>query len=119
MAAATNGSLFGTNAVPVSVIAYTAVKAVKTAHINEQGLDIIQIVNQGGSVVWNLDATGTVHVNPVNASKVSGHFRAALAQYFGSSLAAIPNPNKLDIYQCHDGSRVVFHVDYLGNAFAP
>lgn len=119
MGAATANSLFGTHAVPASAIAYTASSAVKKAHINEQGLDIIQVINQGGKVVWNLDATGTANVNPANPSKVAGHFRAAVAQYLGSSLGAIPNPQKLDIYQCHDGSKVVFHVDFNGNAFAP
>lgn len=119
MAAATANCLFTTHKVPVSSVAYTASSAVKAAHVNEQGLDIIQVVNQGGSVVWNLDSSGTPHTNPTNASKVAGHFRAALAQYFGSSLSAISNPLKLDIYQVHDGNKVVFHVDFNGNAFTP
>lgn len=119
MAAATAQCLFQVHKVPTSTTTYTAKKAVATAHVNEQGLDIIQIINQGGKVVWNLDSNGVPHVNPASPSQVSGHYRAAFAQYFGSSLAAISNPLNLDLYQVHDGSKVVFHVDYLGNAVTP
>lgn len=124
MAAATRGSLFHTASVPPKVTgSHTAATATATAHTNLSQVDLIQVIAQGGKVVWNLTSAGVVNVNPANPSKAGGQPVALLGQFFGSSFAAAfpvsSNPQKLDLYQVHDGSVVVFHVDFQGNAFTP
>jgi hypothetical protein len=101
---------------PIPVV-YTAPVAIATAHTNVSGLDLYQVINQSGKVVWSLSSSGVVTLNPVNPSAT-----ALMGRHEGTSFAtAFPDPTgqKLDIYQIHDGSKVVYHVDYQGNAFTP
>jgi hypothetical protein len=57
MAAQTDGSIgAGTHFVEASNLA--------AAFPNPRKLDLIQVVNSGGQVVWNLMPDGAVHTNP-------------------------------------------------------
>lgn len=110
-------SLVRASVVPKVTGTHTAATATATAHANAKGEDLFQVINQGGKVVWNLDSAGVPHTNPTNPTAT-----AHLGQHFGSSFAtAFPDlvASKLDIYQIHDGSKVVYHVDYLGVAYTP
>jgi len=96
---------------------HTATTAIAAAHTNPTGLDILQVVNEGGKVVWNLDINGNSNTNPAHPTN-----GAHLGQHFGSSFSqAFPDAaiSKLDVYQIHDGSTVVHHVDYLGVSYTP
>ena len=85
----------------------------KAAFTNPENLDVLQVVNQGGKVVWNLTFNGVASTNP--ASPTNG----ALSVYFGSSFAQAfnTNPDNLDVLQVvQSGTKVIFSVDYQGNA---
>ena len=84
-----------------------------TAFPNVQGLDIFQVINEGGQVVWNLNAVGVATNNPTKPTPGT-----LLGQYEGSNFqAAFPNPYQLNIFQViSQGGSVVFYVDYQGNA---
>ena len=91
-----------------------------TAFTNPQGLDLVQVVNEGGDIVFNIEDDGTCNVNPISpTTRDNGSPIAVLAQYFGASLAAaFSNPSRLDLIQIiapHDGS-ILAYVDYLGTA---
>lgn len=81
------------------------------AFSNPQQLDLIQVVSEGGRVVWSLDAFGT-------ASAFPSFFTpdALIGQFEGSSFAqAFPNPGKFDILQVkNQGGGVVYYVDHTG-----
>ena len=100
--AATNGTMVGV---------YSG-SSYATAFTNPSNLDLIQVVDEGGSVVWNLDYAGTANVNPGSPTS-----EALLAQYFGATLAAaFDNPSSLDLLQIISpvGGSVVNYVDYAG-----
>jgi hypothetical protein len=85
----------------------------ESAFTNPENLDVLQVVNEGGKVVWNLTFHGVASTNP--ASPTNG----ALFTYFGSSFAQAfnTNPDNLDILQVvQSGTKVIFSVDYQGNA---
>jgi hypothetical protein len=70
-------------------------KNLAAAVSNPSKLDILQVVNEGGKVVWNLTSAGigTATVNPAHPTN-----GALLGQYFGSSFkAAFSNPSNLDV----------------------
>ena len=80
-------------------------------------LDIFQVVNEGGKIVWNLSSTGVATVNPTNPTNGT-----VLGQFSGSSFAQAfaYNPDQLNVFQLiGQGGAVVFHVDYQGNAVTP
>lgn len=84
---------------------------------NPQSLDILQVINEGGTVVWNLTAAGVANVNPASPSKVAGVPQALYKQVFGASLAAgWTNTSNLDLLQVVGGTggAMNFYVDYLG-----
>jgi hypothetical protein len=109
MAAQTDGSIgAGTHFVEASNLA--------AAFSNPQKLDLIQVVNSAGKVVWNLTPDGAVHPNPSAPSD-----GALLGQFRGASFveAFADNPMQYDIFQVvGPGGTGVFHVDYTGAAFA-
>ena len=85
----------------------------ESAFTNPESLDVLQVVNQGGEVVWNLTFNGVGSNNPISPTN------GALFTYFGSSFvqAFNPNPSKLDVLQvAQPGGKVIFSVDYKGNA---
>jgi hypothetical protein len=49
------------------------------AFSNPRKLDLIQVVNSGGKVVWNLTPNGAVHTNPSSPTSAAllGQFRGA------------------------------------------
>lgn len=83
---------------------------------NPLSLDLMQVINEGGKIVYNLNANGVGTTNPLNSTS-----EVLLAQYFGPSLsAAFSNPLNYDLLQILGaGGAVVFHVNYLGVASTP
>lgn len=83
------------------------------AFFNPSKLDLMQVVNEGGKVVWNLTWSGIATVNP-NSSTL----KAMLGRYEGQSFAAaFPNPYSKDVLQIiGQGDNVVFWVDHTGAA---
>jgi len=89
--------------------------------VASQNLDLLQIIDNGGLVVLNVDHAGVVH-NPAasatNGARV-GVFQTRLASgdttahYFADAFA---NPSQLDILQVISptGGSVVKFLDYLG-----
>ncbi len=89
--------------------------------VASQNLDLIQIIDNGGLTVLNVDHAGVVH-NPAssatNGTRV-GVFQTRLAasdttaHYFADAFA---NPSLLDILQVISptGGSVVKYLDYLG-----
>lgn len=82
-----------------------------TAFYNPYSLDLVQVVNEGGTVVWNLSSSGLTSSFPVNPTS-----NALIGRYNGSSFsAAFPNPNNLDLLQVvGPGSKVQFFVNGSG-----
>ena len=82
---------------------------------NPLSLDLIQVVDKRGKVVWNLTAGGVVNTNP--ASPTPG---ALLGQYHGATFAQAfsNNPMGYDVFQVvGPGGVGIFHVDHAGTAF--
>lgn len=103
---ATNGTMAGV---------YSG-KTFAAAFSNPSQLDILQIRSEGGTIVWNLSATGVASNNPVSPTK-----KALISRYQAQSVAAAwYNPSQLDILQVVSpvGDSVILHVDYLGVAHA-
>lgn len=88
-----------------------------TAFTNPQQLDVLQIINEGGNIVWSLNYLGVATVNPTNPTATS-----VFKRYFGTSVAtAWTNYDNLDIIQITNpsGQAVVYHCDYLGTVYQP
>jgi hypothetical protein len=80
-------------------------------------LDIFQVVDEGGNIVWNLNYLGVATAEPANPTNGT-----VLGQFSGSSFAQAfaYNPDQLNVFQLiGQGGEVVFHVDYQGNAATP
>jgi len=119
--AATNGTVVGQ--FPGTKTG-TAAQIVAGAFTNPKNLDILQVVNEGGKVVWNLDYAGVASANPAAPSKSNGNIPTALiAQMFGSTLAAAmaSNPGSLDILQItqQQGGKVILYVNAAGTVTTP
>ena len=72
-----------------------------SAFANPSALDIVQVINEGGAIVWSLNSVGTSFTNPTALQYTTG----ALNTYFGSSLAtAFTNPSSLDLIQIYSGT---------------
>jgi hypothetical protein len=108
MAAQTDGSIgAGTHFVETSSLA--------AAFSNPQKLDLLQVVNGLGKVVWNLTAAGAVQTTPSSPTS-----RALIGQYRGVSFADAfsENPMQYDVFQVVGPSGTgIFHVDYTGTAY--
>ncbi len=91
-------------------------KSLATAFPNAQKLDIMQVVNEGGSIVWNLNCIGVAATNPMSPTPGT-----LLGVFEGSNFAAaFPNSYQLNVFQIvSPGGAIVFHVDYQGNAVTP
>lgn len=86
-----------------------------TAFSNPLRLDLIQVVNKHGKVVWNLTARGAVNINPASPTT-----HALLGRYSGTSFAQAfsENPMGYDVFQVvGPGGVGIFHVDHAGTAF--
>jgi hypothetical protein len=109
MAAQTNGTV-GAGTYFVEGLTLSA------AFSNPLSLDLIQVVNKSGKIVWNLTATGSVNTNPVSPTT-----DALLGKYFGANFseAFAPNPLRYDVFQVVGPSGAgIFHVDYTGAAYS-
>ena len=83
---------------------------------NPLNLDILQVINRSGRIVWNLDSGGTSNDNPINPSKGS-----VLGPFSGASftLAMSPNPLSLDVFQIvTPGEQVIFGVTSTGTTYS-
>ncbi len=91
-------------------------QTLSAAVANPSGQDLIQVVNEGNKVVWNLTKSGVSNINPISPTP-----GAVLGQFFGANFAqAFPNPYNLDVLQVVGaGGAVVFHIDFQGNANTP
>lgn len=85
-------------------------------------LDLIQILNEGGSTLVNVDFTGKVNfpaVSPTNGTRVGVYYTrqsasASLAQIFADTFT---NPSQLDILQViNNGGNVSYYLNYQGVA---
>lgn len=87
-----------------------------TALPNPQNLDVIQVINADGEIIWNLNYAGISTFNPSNPTA-----QALLDRFYGNTFSqAFSNPSQLNIFQVvSQGGAVVFHVDYQGNAVTP
>jgi hypothetical protein len=91
-------------------------KSLATAFANPQNLDLLQVVNKSGKVIWNLTAAGSANVNPASPTR-----DALLGRYVGDTfaLAFEPNPMQYDVFQVvGPGGVGIFHVDSSGAAFS-
>jgi len=88
-------------------------ESLSEAFFNPDEMDLIQVVNEGGDVVWNLTFDGVATVNPVSPAPTQ---KALIGRYQGQSFAlAFPNPYQKDIFQIiGQGDNVVFWVDATG-----
>jgi hypothetical protein len=79
-------------------------------------LDIFQVVNEGGQIIWNLNYQGVATFLPSSPTPAT-----RLGKFEGNTFAAaFPNPYQLNVFQLiGQGGAVVFHVDYQGNAVTP
>jgi hypothetical protein len=87
------------------------------AFTNPGALDIFQVINASGTIVWTVSSTGVVTTNPSTPTTYS-----LLAPNYGSSFtnAVGFNPGNLDVLQViNEGGSVVFHIDSLGTAYTP
>ena len=116
---ATNYAMYSQNS---SQQGSTVATAFPQAPGTAQNLDLLQIVGQGGSVLLNVDSTGTVH-NPAVSSTAGtrvGVFQSRLtssattAQLFAD---AFSNPSQLDILQVTNaGGNIHYFLDFQGVA---
>lgn len=123
---ATNGTLFG---VYQSTGTGTAAAICAGAFDNPLSLDLIQIINEGGTVVWNLTSVGVSNTNPASPTKApSGAPLALFHQRFGTNLAAAiaspaegANGNPQDLLQivAYNGQGLLLHVSNTGTVTTP
>jgi len=121
----TNGTVFG---VYPSTKTGTAANIIAGAFPNNpQSLDILQVINEGGKVIWNLSSAGVASFNPVNPSQgPKGRFTSLLEQRFGNTLAAAiggaaNKQNPLDLIQIYSkqGNKLLLHVSNTGVLTTP
>jgi len=83
---------------------------------DKKRLDLMQIINRGGKVVWNLDYQGTATINPTSFTRND----TILGQYLGDSWKSTfrdnnVNPYNFDLLQVvHPEGHVVWWLDYAG-----
>lgn len=87
-----------------------------------QNIDLLQIVDEGGSVLINVDYAGTVH-NPSSGATGNntrcGQFKSSIASGTTAAIfaATFLNPANSDILQTiNPGGNVAYYLDYLGVA---
>lgn len=109
------GSIVSTGPSPGTVLGVFEGTSVSNAFTNPSNQDLVQVVNEGGQVVWNLSSSGVAIGNPTNPTPnaVLGKFEG---QFFNT---AFPTSTlQLDILQVRNqGGGLVFRVDFLGNVF--
>lgn len=88
--------------------------SVATAFANPGNLDILQVVNEGGQVIWSLTGAGIASSNPTTftSKAILGQFEG---QFFNTAFPT--NSGQLDILQIRGpGGALTFRIDFLGNA---
>lgn len=89
--------------------------------------DLLQIINQGGNILVNVDSSGTVHFPAVNPTQINGINNARIGVFFTrlastNTLAqifadAFSNAAQLDIIQVQNaGGSIHYNLNYLGVA---
>jgi hypothetical protein len=95
---------------------YVEASSLGAAFANPHRLDLIQVVDGDGKVVWNLTSAGSVHTNPARPTP-----GALLGQFRGASFAKAfaENPMQYDVLQVVGPSGAgIFHVDYSGAPYS-
>lgn len=96
--------------------------ATVSSQLDSRNLDTLQIVDEGGGVLLNVDYAGVVHnpaVSPTASSQKAPYQTrltsgATTAQLFAE---AFSNPSQLDILQVINiGGNISYYLDYLGVA---
>lgn len=120
---ATNGTLLD---VYQSNGSGTAAAICAGAFTNPSSLDLIQVINEGGTVVWNFTSAGVANVNPASPSLSGGRPTALLKQLFGATLAAAiasaaNTQEPLDLIQIYSnvGQALLLHVSNTGVVTTP
>jgi hypothetical protein len=113
----TSVSLFTTGqaATTTALIGTYEGASLSQAFSNPKNLDIIQVVNEGSEVVWNLTSAGVANTNPVVPTT-----QALLSRYEGSNFVdAFTNLADNDILQIiHPNSgAIVFGVTSQGYSY--
>ena len=116
---------------PTALIEQRIGASVLAAYPNVGGpllnLDLLQIVNEGGAILLNVDKAGVVHNPAVAATTAAGGIGQAVVGQFQTRLAsgttaalfadAFSNPSSLDILQVINiGGNVSYWLDSLGVA---
>jgi hypothetical protein len=87
-----------------------------TAFSNPLNLDLVQVVNKRGKVVWNVTPGGEVNINsdsPTANTLLRQFCEATFAQAFAE------NPMEYDVFQVvGPGGVRIFHVDHADAALA-
>lgn len=124
--AASRETILGQFATPANGPA-TVVGAFPQVGGTSQNLDLLQIVDEGGAVLINVDYQGTVH-NPASSATVGfrvpeGQVRTLLAssattaQMFADAFYPNANQDQSDILQVvNPGGNVHYYLDYTGTA---
>lgn len=120
--AATATAMYSQNSSQSGTTVAGAFPQVTPNGVGNQNLDLIQIVDNGGQVVLNVDSTGAVHnpaVSATNGTRI-GQFQTRLASgdttahYFADAFA---NPSQLDIFQVINiGGNIHYWLDFQGVA---
>jgi hypothetical protein len=78
--------------------------------VNPDNLDLLQVVRQGGGVVWNIQADGNYNFNPAHPTKLT-----LLGQYFAPNVhAAFPKDNSTFIMAINLRERLVWYITIDG-----
>ena len=85
--------------------------SIQTAFLNPLQLDLIQIADHGGDVIWKLDSNGTVTQNPTSQTQGT-----IIGKFLGSNFQnAFYNLDQLDVIQISTfGGGIVWYLNYEG-----
>jgi hypothetical protein len=122
MASATPTAMYSQNSSQSGTTVAGAFPQTTGQGVGGLNLDLLQIVQEGGNVILNVDSNGTVHnpaVSPTNGTRI-GQFLTTLtgspstANLFANAFA---NLSQLDILQVvNEGGNVHYWLDFLGVA---
>lgn len=128
MSAATSTAMYTINEAVNPTTVAGAFPQVTPNGVGNQNLDLLQIIGTGGSILLNVDSTGTVHNPAVSATTAAGGVGATRIGQFQSRLSssastaqlfadAFSNPSQLDIVQViNQGGNMHYNLNYLGVA---
>jgi hypothetical protein len=119
---ATSTAMYSQNSAQSGTTVAGAWPQVTPNGVGNQNLDLLQIVQEGGSTILNVDYLGTVHnpaVAPTNGTRLGVFFTGLTGSPSTANLFAnaFSNPSNLDILQVISlGGNINYYLDYLGVA---